>query len=190
MDEDDHALEYVAGFGEIWRVPCVSLGVDIFQGDLAAGLSVIRDEALGLVSREAGIRVLVVVQHVAAALEPDRRRSFDSLPTLECEHGVNADGLKGLCACQLAASPSAGRGGRRRRSQHRRCRNRAKYTTYEPSKRCGSSSRSMESGMPDCGFGRCDGHHKMIDFRLEKSSGLGLLHQRLFTRRVGAQCLI
>jgi hypothetical protein len=33
---------------------------------------------------------------------------------------------------------------------------------------CGSSSRSMESGMPDYGFGRCDGHHKMIDFRLEK----------------------
>jgi hypothetical protein len=39
--------------------------------------------------------------------------------------------------------------------------------------------------MPDCGFGRCDGYHKMIDFRLEKSSGLGLLHLRLFTRRVG-----
>src|SRR5262252_7978389 len=88
MDEDDHALEHVTGFGEIWRVPCVSLGVDIFQGDLAAGLPVIRDEALGLVPREAGIRVLVVVQHVAAALKPDRRRSFDSLPTLECEHGV------------------------------------------------------------------------------------------------------
>ena len=45
----------------------------------------------------------------------------------------------------------------------------------------------MESGMP---VGRCDGHHKMIDFRLEKSSGLGLLHQRLFTRRVSAQFLI
>jgi len=44
--------------------------------------------------------------------------------------------------------------------------------------------------MPNYGFGRCDGHHKMIDFRLEKSSGLGLLHQRLFTRRVGAQFLI
>src|SRR5215831_5723807 len=88
MDEDDHAFEHVAGFGEIRRVPCVSLGVDVFQGDLATGLSVIRDEALGLVPREAGIRVLVVVQHVAAALEPDRRRSFDSLPTLECEHGV------------------------------------------------------------------------------------------------------
>jgi len=40
--------------------------------------------------------------------------------------------------------------------------------------------------MLDCGFSRCDGHHKMIDFRLEKSSGLGLLHLRLFTRRVGA----
>jgi hypothetical protein len=44
---------------------------------------------------------------------------------------------------------------------------------------CGSSSRSMESDMPDYGFGRCDGHHKMIDFRLEKSTGLRLFHQRL-----------
>src|SRR6516162_4408796 len=88
MDEDDHALEHVANLGEIRRVPCVSLGVNIFQGDLAAGLPVIRDEALGLVPREAGIRVLVVVQDVAAALEPDRGRSFDLLATLECEHGV------------------------------------------------------------------------------------------------------
>src|SRR5260370_19885114 len=70
------------------RVPRVSLSLDIFQGDLAAGLPVIRDEALGLVPREGGIRVLVVVQHVAAALEPDRRRSFDLLATLECAHGV------------------------------------------------------------------------------------------------------
>jgi hypothetical protein len=31
----------------------------------------------------------------------------------------------------------------------------------------------MESGMPDYGFGRCDGHHKMIDFRLEKSPASG-----------------
>jgi hypothetical protein len=29
----------------------------------------------------------------------------------------------------------------------------------------------MESGMPDYGFGRCDGHHKMIDFKLEKGNG-------------------
>jgi hypothetical protein len=28
--------------------------------------------------------------------------------------------------------------------------------------------------MPDCGFGRCDGHHKMIDFRLEKKQWLAL----------------
>src|SRR4029434_11061649 len=88
MDEDDHALEHVAGLGEIRRVPRASLGVDIFQNDLAAGLPVIRDEALRLVPREAGIRVLVVVQHVAADLEPDRRRSFDFLAALECEHGV------------------------------------------------------------------------------------------------------
>jgi len=54
MDEDGHALEHVAGLGEIRRVPRVSLGVDIFQGDLAAGLPVIRDKALGLVPREAG----------------------------------------------------------------------------------------------------------------------------------------
>ena len=30
MDEDDHALEHVAGLGKIRRMPCVSLGVDIF----------------------------------------------------------------------------------------------------------------------------------------------------------------
>jgi hypothetical protein len=41
--------------------------------------------------------------------------------------------------------------------------------------------------MPDYGFGRCDGHHKMIDFRLEKKHWLALVHQRLFTRRVGAR---
>jgi hypothetical protein len=37
MDEDDHALEHVAGLGQIRRVTRVSLSVDIFQGDLAAG---------------------------------------------------------------------------------------------------------------------------------------------------------
>jgi hypothetical protein len=58
MDEDDHALEHVAGLGEIRRVPCGSLGVDIFQGDLAARLPVIRDKALGLVPRKGAIRVL------------------------------------------------------------------------------------------------------------------------------------
>jgi hypothetical protein len=26
----------------------------------------------------------------------------------------------------------------------------------------------MESDMPDYGFGRCDGHHEMVDFRLRK----------------------
>jgi hypothetical protein len=49
---DDHALEHVAGLGEIRRVPRVSLGVDIFQNDLAADLPVIRDEALRLVPRD------------------------------------------------------------------------------------------------------------------------------------------
>src|SRR4029450_7498497 len=56
MDEDDHALQHIANLGEIRRVPCVSLGVNIFQGDLAAGLPVIRDEALGLVPRTAEIQ--------------------------------------------------------------------------------------------------------------------------------------
>jgi hypothetical protein len=28
--------------------------------------------------------------------------------------------------------------------------------------------------MPDYGFGRCDGHHEMIDFRLEKKQRLAL----------------
>src|SRR5262245_4858718 len=82
---------------------------------------------------------------------------------------ASADGLKGLCACQLAASPSAGRRGHRRRRQHRQRRYRAKYTPCQPSRRCGSSSRLMGCGMPDYGFGRCDGHHKMIDFRLKKA---------------------
>jgi hypothetical protein len=27
--------------------------------------------------------------------------------------------------------------------------------------------------MPGCGFGRCDGHHEMIDFRLRKQPHLG-----------------
>src|SRR5262249_33343509 len=31
---------------------------------------------------------------------------------------------------------------------------------------CGSSSRLMGRGMPDYGFGRCDGHHEMVDLRL------------------------
>jgi len=35
------------------------------------------------------------------------------------------------------------------------------------------SRRSMESGMPDCGFGRCDGHHKMVVFRLGKKKRNG-----------------
>jgi hypothetical protein len=33
--------------------------------------------------------------------------------------------------------------------------------------------------MPDYGFGRCDGHHEMFDFRLEKSSGLHASPARL-----------
>src|SRR5215831_18192834 len=45
MDEDDHALEHAAGLGQIRRVPRMSLSIDIFQGDLAAGLPVIHDEA-------------------------------------------------------------------------------------------------------------------------------------------------
>jgi hypothetical protein len=30
----------------------------------------------------------------------------------------------------------------------------------------------MGSGMPDNGFGRCDGHHEMVDFRLRKRTPL------------------
>src|SRR5215831_12009855 len=36
---------------------------------------------------------------------------------------------RAVCLSVMAASPLAGRGGRRRRRQHRRCRYRAKYTT-------------------------------------------------------------
>ena len=32
------------------------------------------------------------------------------------------------------------------------------------------TSRLMGSGMPDYGFGRYDGHHEMIDFRLRKNA--------------------
>ncbi len=28
--------------------------------------------------------------------------------------------------------------------------------------------------MPDYGFGRCDGHHEMVDFRLGSPEALGL----------------
>ena len=100
---------------------------------------------------------------------------------------AQANGLKGLCACRLAASPSAGRRGHRRRRQHRQRRYRAKYTPCQPSRRCGSSSRLMGCGMPDYGFGRCDGHHKMIDFRLKKAPACACFTSRLFTRRVGAR---
>ena len=41
--------------------------------------------------------------------------------------------------------------------------------------------------MPDYGFGRCDGHHKMIDFRLKKAPACACYTSRLFTRRVGAR---
>jgi hypothetical protein len=37
----------------------------------------------------------------------------------------------------------------------------------------------MESGMPDRGFGRCDGHHEMIDFRLEEKQSGRLCDPRL-----------
>src|SRR5271166_2749340 len=64
------------------------LGVDIFQRNLAARLAVVRDEALWLVAREARFHVLVVVQQVAATLEPDRRRGCDLLAALERQHRV------------------------------------------------------------------------------------------------------
>src|SRR5262245_66687465 len=64
------------------------VGVDIFQRDLAAGLAVVGDEALRLVAVEASVRILVVVQQVAAALEPDRRWREHLLAALEDEHRV------------------------------------------------------------------------------------------------------
>src|SRR6476661_7015022 len=75
----------------------MALGVDIFQRDLAAGLVIVRDEALRLIPGEAGVGVLVVVQHVAPALEPDRRRGFNLFATLERQHRV-AFGHVGLAA--------------------------------------------------------------------------------------------
>jgi len=40
----------------------------------------------------------------------------------------------------------------------------------------------MGSGMPDYGFSRCDGHHEMVDFRLEKNSGIAwAIEARMFS---------
>jgi hypothetical protein len=75
----------------------VALGVDIFQRDLASRLAVVGNEALRLVAREIRVDILVVVQHVAAALEPDRGRCQHLLAALEREHRV-ALGHVGLAA--------------------------------------------------------------------------------------------
>ncbi len=84
----DHAVEHVAGLRQIRRVAGVPLRLDVFERDLAAGLAVVGDEALGLVLREARFRVLVVVQHVAASLEPDRGRREHLLAALERQHRI------------------------------------------------------------------------------------------------------
>ena len=60
-----------------------------------------------------------------------RQRGDEVAKTCDIPQG-GADGIKGLCACQLAASPLAGRRRRRRGSQHRMRRYRAKYTTCHP----------------------------------------------------------
>src|SRR5215471_14014749 len=40
------------------------------------------------------------------------------------------------------------------------------------------SSYVMESGILDYGFGRCDGHHEMVDLRLRKKLGAGFVDSR------------
>src|SRR5262249_30612204 len=78
--------EHVAGLGEVGRAAGVAFGVDVDEIDFPAGLAISGAEALRLVALEARLRVLVVVDEVAAALVPDRWRGQHLLAALE-DHG-------------------------------------------------------------------------------------------------------
>ena len=69
-------------------MPGVAFHRDVLQRDVAAGLAVIGDEALRLVAGERRVRVPIVVQHVALALEPDRGRQQHFLAALERKHRI------------------------------------------------------------------------------------------------------
>src|SRR5215218_481341 len=66
----------------------LAVAVEVMQLDVAAGLLVIGGEARRLGVGAFEILVLVVVQDVAAALVPDRRRQRDLLAALQDEHWV------------------------------------------------------------------------------------------------------
>src|SRR5215813_7845666 len=63
----------------------MALHLDVLERDLAARLAIELDEALRLIARKARFHVLVVVQHIALALIPDRRRQLHLLAALERE---------------------------------------------------------------------------------------------------------
>jgi hypothetical protein len=50
-----------------------------------------------------------------------------------------------------------------------------------PPTTCGSSGHLMGSSAPDYGFGRYDGHHEMVDFRLKEAC-------TCFTSPIDARC--
>src|SRR5580704_1702560 len=64
------------------------LVVEIGDLDVAAGLPIVADEALGLVAREAAVGIVIVMHLVGPALHPDRRRHDHLLAALEDQHRV------------------------------------------------------------------------------------------------------
>src|SRR5205814_9721262 len=66
----------------------LAIAFKVVQLDVAAGLLVVGGEARRLGVGAFEILILVVVQDVAAALMPDRRRQRDLLAALEDEHRV------------------------------------------------------------------------------------------------------
>src|SRR6185369_6566865 len=87
-DEGQHLLEGVADLGEVRRMAGLAVAVEVMQLDVAAGLLVVGGEARRLGVGAFEILVLVVVQDIAAALVPDRRRQRDLLAALEDEHRI------------------------------------------------------------------------------------------------------
>src|SRR5437879_6004433 len=75
--------------------PGGAVHVDVFERDIAAGLLIGGAEALRFVAGERRFRILVVVQGVVAALEPDRGRHEHHLAALE-DHGRVAVSHVGL----------------------------------------------------------------------------------------------
>src|SRR5215831_19610986 len=62
--------------------------VDVEHLDRAAGLAVVRREALGLVERNGRLGVPIIVYLVGPTLDPQRRREWHLLAALQHEHRV------------------------------------------------------------------------------------------------------